>query len=69
MYKCIFRDLDPEVFQSHVQICTYPDMVMVQEDQPILKEQWSQWDAETIAQKEAQEYQGIEIDVASIKSA
>ena len=41
---------------------------MVQEGQPILKEQWSKWDAESIAQKEAQEYQGIEFDVASINS-
>ena len=61
-----FRDLDPEVFQSHVQIWSYPDMSMVQEGQPILKEQWSKWDAESIAQGEAQEYQGIEFDVASI---
>ena len=68
MYKCIFRDLDPEVFQSHVQICSYPDMAMVQEDQPILKEQWSKWDAESIAQREAQEYQGIEFNVASVNS-
>ena len=68
MYKCIFRDLDPEVFQSHVQICTYPDMGMVQEGQPILKDQWSKWDAESIAQKEAQDYQGIEFDVASVNS-
>ena len=35
---------------------------------PILKEQWSKWDAESIAQREAQEYQGIEFDVASINS-
>ena len=68
MYKCIFRDLDPEIFQSHVQISSYPDIAMVQEGQPIQKEQWSKWDAETIAQKEAQEYQGIEFDVASINS-
>ena len=68
MYNCICRDLDPEVFQSHVQICSYPDMGMVQEGQPILKEQWSKWDTESIAQTEGQEYQGIEFDVASIKS-
>ena len=68
MYKCIFRDLDPEVFESHVQICTYPDMGMVQEDQPILKDQWSKWDAESIAQKEAQDNQGIDFDMASVNS-
>ena len=68
MYKCIFRDLDPEIFHSVVQICTYPDMGMVQEGQAIQKEQWSKWDAESIAQMDAQEYQGSEIDVASINS-
>ena len=68
MYKCIFRDLDPEVFDSHVQICTYPDMGMVQEGQPILKDQWSKWDAESIAQKEAQDNQGIDFDMASVNS-
>ena len=61
-------NLDPEVFQSQVQICSYPDMSMVQEDQAIQKEQWSKWDAESIAQIEAQENQGIEFDVASINS-
>ena len=49
MYKCILRDLDPEVFDSHVQICTYPGLNMVQEGQPILRDQWSRWDAESIA--------------------
>ena len=68
MYKCIFRDLDSEVFESHVQICTYPDMGMVQEGQPILKDQWSKWDAESIAQKEAQDNQSIEFDVTSVNS-
>ena len=66
MYKCIFRDLDPEIFHCVVQICTYPDMGMVQEGQAIQKEQWSKWDAESIAQMDAQEYQGSELDVASI---
>ena len=41
---------------------------MVQEGQAIQKEQWSKWDAESIAQMDAQEYQGSEIDVASINS-
>ena len=41
---------------------------MVQEGQAIQKEQWSKWDAESIAQIDAQEYQGSEIDVASINS-
>ena len=43
-------------------------MGMVQEGQPILKEQWSMWDAESIAQQEAQEYQGIDFDMASVNS-
>ena len=68
MYKCIFRDLDPEIFHSEVQICSYIDMSIVQEGQAIKKEQWSKWDAESIAQMDAQEYQGSEIDVASITS-
>ena len=68
MYKCIFRDLDPEVFESHVQICTYPGLSMVQEGQPILKDQWGKWDAETIAENEAPDYQGIQFDIVSIDS-
>ena len=43
-------------------------MGMVQEGQPILKEQWSKWHAESIAQKEAQENQGIDFDMASVNS-
>ena len=50
-----FRDLDPEIFKSVVQICMYPDMGMVQEGQAIQKEQWSKWDAESIAQMDVQE--------------
>ena len=68
MYKYIFRDLDLEVFESHVQICTYPDMGMVQEGQTILKDQWSKWDAESIAQKETQDNQGIDFDMPSVNS-
>ena len=59
MYKCIFRDLDPEVFASNVQICTYPGLNMIQEGQAIMKDQWSKWDIVTIAENEATEYQGI----------
>ena len=68
MYKCIFRDLDPEVFASHVQICTYPGLNMVQEGQAILKDQWAIWDIVTIAENEATNYQGIQIDIVSINS-
>ena len=41
MYKYIFRDLDPEVFDSHVQLCTYLGLDMVQEGQAILNDQWT----------------------------
>ena len=68
MYKCIFRDLDPEGFERHVQICTYTGLSMVQEGQPILKDQWTKWDAESIAQLQAQDYQGINFDMASVNS-
>ena len=68
MYKCIFRDLDPEVFDSHVQLCTYPGLSMVQEDQAILKDQWAKWDIVTIAENEATNYQGIQFDIVSINS-
>ena len=65
MYKCIFRDLDHGVFHSEVQICTYPNMNMIQEGQAIPRDQWNHWDAESIAQLAAQEVQGIDIDTAS----
>ena len=68
MYKCIFRDLDHEVFHSEVQICTYPNMSMIQEGQAISRHQWIQWDAESIAQLTAQEVQGSDIDTASNSS-
>ena len=68
MYKCIFRHLDPEVFESHVQICTYPGLSMVQEGQPILKDQLGKWDTESIAENETQDYQGIQFDIVSIDS-
>ena len=66
MYKCNFRDLDHDVFHSEVQICTYPNMSMVQEGQPIPRDQWIQWNAESIAQLAAQEVQGS--DTASNSS-
>ena len=70
MYNCIFRDLDPAVFQCQVQICTYPDLDRVQESQAIQKDQWGQWDIKTIAENEAEEYQdqGIQFDIVSIHS-
>ena len=53
MYKCIFRNLDPAVFDCQVQICTYKGMNRVQKDQGIDKSQWGHWDVQTIADKEA----------------
>ena len=68
MYKCIFRDLDHEVFHSEVQICTYPNMSMIQEGQAIPRDQWIQRDVESIAKLAAQEVQGSDIDTASNSS-
>ena len=68
MYKCIFRDLDQEVFHSEVQICTYPNMSMIQEGQAIPRDQWIHWDAESSAQQAVQEVQGSDIDTASNSS-
>ena len=68
MYKCIFRDLDHEVFLSEVQICTYPNMSMIQEGQAIPSDQWILCNAESIAQLAAQEVQGSDIDTASNSS-
>ena len=65
MYKCIFRDLDHEVFHSEVQICSYQNMSMVQEGQYIPRDQWICWDAESIAQLADQQFQGIDTDTAS----
>ena len=69
MYKCIFSGLDPEVFHSQVQLCTYQGLDMVQEGQAIMKDQWAKWDIVTIAENEATDYQGIlHVDVVSIDS-
>ena len=68
MYNCIFSDVGSGVCHSVVQICSYPDMSMLQVDQPIPKDQWIQWDAEAIAQQAAQEIQGSDIDTASNSS-
>ena len=65
MYKCIFRDLDQEVFHSEVQICSYQNMSMVHEGQYIPRDQWIHWDAESIAQLADQEMQGIDTDTTS----
>ena len=69
MYNCIFRDLDPEVFHSHVQLCTYPGLAMAQEGQAIPKDQWAKWDIVTIAENEATDFQVIiQVDIVSIDS-
>ena len=56
MYKYIFRDLDPTVFDCSVRICSYSDMDQVQTDQGIDKAEWGLWDVQTIADKEAAKY-------------
>ena len=68
MYKCIFRNLDPAVFDCKVQICTYEDLDRVQVDQEIDKSEWGQWDAQTIAEKEATNYNAQEFDFVSMTS-
>ena len=60
MYKCIFRDLDSEVFHSEVQICSYPNMSILEEDQAVPRDQWIHWDAESFAQLAAQDVQGLD---------
>ena len=47
----------------------YPGLDRVQENQAILKDEWSKWDIVTIAENEATEYQGIlHVDVTSVDS-
>ena len=68
MYKCIFRNLDPAVFDCQVQICRYEDMDRVQVDQGIDQSEWGKWDIQTIAENEATIYHAQEIDIVSITS-
>ena len=68
MYKCIFRNLDTAVFDCKVQICTYEGLDRVQVDQGIDKSEWGQWDAQTVAEKEAANYHTQEFDVVSMTS-
>ena len=49
------RDMDREVFKCTVQLCRHPQLDMVQEGQPIAKNQWKRWDPESIAVRSAQE--------------
>ena len=65
MYKCIFRDLDHEVFHSEVQICSYQNMSIVQEGQYIPRDQWIHWNVESIAQLADQQFQGKDTDTTS----
>ena len=68
MYKCIFRNLDPAVFDCQVQICTYKDTDRLQMNQGIDKSQWGLWDVQTIAEKEAANYHAQEFDIVSMTS-
>ena len=68
MYKCIFRNLDPAVFDCQVQICRYEDMDRVQIDQGIDQSEWGKWDIQTIAENEATIYHAQEFDIVSITS-
>ena len=53
MYKYIFSNLDPTVFDSEVQICRYEGLGQVQMDQGIDQTEWGQWDIQTLAENEA----------------
>ena len=53
MYKYIFSNLDPTVFDSEVQICRYEGLDQVQMDQGIEQTEWGQWDIQTLAENEA----------------
>ena len=53
MYKYIFSNLDPTVFNSEVQICRYEGLDQVQIDQGIDQNEWGQWDIHTLAEKNA----------------
>ena len=53
MYKYIFSNLDPTVFDSEVQICRYEGLDQVQMDQGIDQTEWGQWDIQTLAENEA----------------
>ena len=72
MYKCIFRNLDPAVFDCQVQICRYEDMDRVQVNQGIDQSEWAQWDIQTIADKKAAKYHfdfvNMISDTASVES-
>ena len=52
MYKYIFNNLDPTVFNSEVQICRYEGLDQVQMDQGIDQTEWGQWDIQTLAEKD-----------------
>ena len=56
MYKYIFSNLDPTVFNSEVQICRYEGLDQVQMDQGIDQTEWGQWDIQTLAEKNAIPY-------------
>ena len=53
MYKYIFSNLDPTVFNSEVQICRCEGLDQVQMDQGIDQIEWGQWDIQTLAENEA----------------
>ena len=48
------RDLDREVFDSAVKICSYSQLDRVQEGQYITRQQWMRWDPESVAIQSAQ---------------
>ena len=68
MYKYIFSNLDPAVFDCQVQICRYKGMDQVQMDQGIDQTEWGQWGIQTLAENEATVYHAQEFDIVSMTS-
>ena len=68
MYKYIFSNLDPAVFDCQVQICRYEGLDQVQMDQVIDQTEWGQWDIQTLAENEAIVYHAQEFNIVSMTS-
>ena len=66
MYKYIFSNLDPAVFDCEVQICRYEGLDQVQMDQGIDQTEWGQWDIQTIAENEATVNHAQEFDTVNM---
>ena len=68
MYKYIFSNLDPAVYNCQVQICRYEDLDQMQMNQGIGQPEWGQWDIQTIAENGATVYHAQEFEIVSMTS-